>query len=111
MKNSELDENLQDTATSPINTLDAVMAENDNTDPSAKGRLPMNSEVLDEDDMGKRGAGQGAAAAMLIDGFVPPEDVPEDLSENKRKKRSKKVGAGFTSLGSAGYREETIWSQ
>jgi hypothetical protein len=61
-----LDEKFQDTTTNSINTLDVVMAKNHNTDPSAKGRLPMNSEVLDEDDMGKRGVGQGAQAAMLI---------------------------------------------
>jgi hypothetical protein len=110
LKDTE-DDNLQDTATSPVKNLDVVMTEDDTSDPGAKRRLNMSSEIGDEEERDKNGAGNGALAAMVIDENLPPKDSLTGVVNNERKKRSKKEGANSTSLGSAGSLEDPVRSQ
>jgi hypothetical protein len=110
LKDTE-DDNLQDTATSAVKNLDVVMTKDDTSDPGAKRRLNMSSEIGDEEERDKNGAGNGALAAMVIDENLLPKKSLTWVVNEERKKRSKKEGANSTSLGSAGSREEPVRSQ
>jgi hypothetical protein len=78
----------------------------------AKRRLNL---TFDDEDANANLAGDANLAnnaiAVAMEGVYSPPDVNGDGTETDRKKRSKKDGANSPSLGSAGSREESIWSQ
>ncbi|KAK1682888.1 hypothetical protein QYE76_043736 [Lolium multiflorum] len=106
----EMDDNLKDTATSPVKGLEVVMTDENTCDPGAKRRLNMSLEIAEKEHE-QSDTDKGAPAAMLVDGTGISKEPHPEVTDTDRKKRSKKEGANSTSLGSAGSLEEPVRSQ
>jgi hypothetical protein len=105
-----MDENLKDTATSPVKVPEVVMTDENTSDPGAKRRLNMSLELA-EKDQEQFDTDKGAPAAVLVDDTGISKEPHPEVADTDRKKRSKKEGANSTSLGSAGSLEEPVRSQ
>jgi hypothetical protein len=104
------DNDLEDTASSPGKKQDMEIDKRALNNLAAKRSLDMEEEVRDDNEEEKEDISVDGAAAMLTDGKHPAEVVFEE-NEKDRKKRTKKVGANSTSLGSAESREGSVRSQ
>jgi hypothetical protein len=75
-----------------------------------KRSLDMNGEDLSDTEVEKENDKANLAGAMAIEGQTLTDDTEVDEGKD-RKKRTKKVGADSTSLGSAGSLEGSVRSQ
>jgi hypothetical protein len=76
LRDSEVDENLLDTATSPVKVPNVVMTEDDISDSGAKRRLNMSIDIVEEEQE-KNGTNTRSVAAMLVDETVPPRNLKQ----------------------------------
>jgi hypothetical protein len=87
------------------------MNDHDNGEPGTKHHLDMKLGDVQEDDSQNMCRGKEHLDDMLTDGGLAAKEVPIAKIQNERKKRSKKVGADSTSLGSLGSCEDPVQAQ
>jgi hypothetical protein len=103
-----MDEDLQDTRTSPMKIPDIDMDDSDPDDTGAKRMFFLDGKDHEEEVMDQSVVANNIVAPMIADGAV---DVTAKEGDNNRTKRLKKDGANSTSLGSASSQEGLVRSQ
>jgi hypothetical protein len=101
------EDELADTGTSPVKKKDMAMEDSENSDPGAKRRLNLVTDLVGENvDLPQDH--RNKAIPMIM---VGSEDSLANEANTTRTKHSKKAGANSPSLGSAGSLEESVRSQ
>jgi hypothetical protein len=104
------EEDIEDTASSPIKPTDMDTEKASQVDTFTKRRLDVDGAEEVEDIGEKDNLIAGQPIAMIMDGTSSPLGNNSNVDID-RKKRSKKDGANSTSQGSAASREESVRSQ